>query len=277
MRIVARFASTGLLCVLSMLLGAELSLGAGVEAITRPSEDVILSFVRAGRIAGIVVKEGDVVAADQLLVQLDDSAERAQLEQLEAQANDETRIEAAKAQLTQKEEDYKKLESLSRDGAATQWDVAHAKLDVTIAELALRLERSKHNQNGLRFKEASIQLERMQLPSPIAGRVERIFLQPGESADALQQVIRVVKIDPLRIEAPVPLNQARELAVGRTAQVAYPNGERATGRITHIAGVADAASDTLTVRVEVRNPSGRLAGEHVEVTFPPAPDTGGEP
>jgi hypothetical protein len=39
--------------------------------------------------------------------------------------------------------------------------------------------------------------------------------------------------------------------------------------------VADPASETLEVRVELPNPSTRLAGEHVTVTFPePA---GGKP
>ena len=42
------------------------------------------------------------------------------------------------------------------------------------------------------------------------------------------------------------------------------------GKITVIASVADAASDTLNVRVEVPNVSLRPAGEHVKVRFPSA-------
>ena len=37
-----------------------------------------------------------------------------------------------------------------------------------------------------------------------------------------------------------------------------------------MAAVADAGSDTLSGRVEVPNPSGRPAGERIEVTFEPA-------
>jgi hypothetical protein len=40
--------------------------------------------------------------------------------------------------------------------------------------------------------------------------------------------------------------------------------------------VADAASDTLRVRVEVANPSLRPAGEHVTVSFPLAEKAGNE-
>ena len=49
------------------------------------------------------------------------------------------------------------------------------------------------------------------------------------------------------------------------AAAATPNG-----RIINIATVADAASDTLRVRVEVANPLKRPAGERVAVAFTPA-------
>ena len=53
-----------------------------IEAITRPSKDPMLSFVRSGRIAQVMVKKGDVVQAGQLLVRQDDAAEQVQVEQL---------------------------------------------------------------------------------------------------------------------------------------------------------------------------------------------------
>ena len=64
---------------------------ADIAAITRPSEDVTLSFVMPGRIAKVLVKEGDEVKAGQLLVQQDDAAELVQLEQLKAEAEDTVR------------------------------------------------------------------------------------------------------------------------------------------------------------------------------------------
>ncbi len=239
------------------------------EAITKPSEDVTLSFLRPGRIAKVSVKDGDTVQAGQLLIQLDDAAEKVQVSQLEAEAKDETRVRAAEAQLAQKKEDLGKLEWLLEQKAIPQWDVAHAKLDVTIAELSLQLARFELEQNKRKYEEAEIQLARMRLVSPFAGRVERIFLRPGESADTLQKVVRVVKIDPLWIEVPAPLEQARLLSLGAPASIGFNDNKPGTmGKVTHIAAVADAASNTLTVRVELPNPAGRPAGEHVKVSFP---------
>jgi len=101
--------------------------------------------------------------------------------------------------------------------------------------------------------------------------VERVLVEEGESVDALHEVIRVVQIDPLWIEVPVPLPQARSLKVAQKVCVAFERsgpGEP-NGTISHVASVADAASDTLTVRVEVANPTARPAGERVDVSFPP--------
>ena len=45
------------------------------------------------------------------------------------------------------------------------------------------------------------------------------------------------------------------------------------GKVIHIAAVADAASNTLTVRVEVANPASRPAGEHVRVRLVDSAET----
>lgn len=258
----------GVILAALVLLCSGVSRAADIEAITRPNNDVTLSFVRAGTIAEVHVKEGDSVEAGQVLVQQDDRAERAQLEQLEVQAKDETRIRAAEAQLAQKEEDHKKLEELGKQGAVTQWDVAHAKLDVTIAALSLTLAKFEHEQNGRKYQEARLHVERMRILSPIAGKVEKILVEQGEAADSLEPVIRVVKIDPLRIDVPAPRDQAEGLDIGREAFVIFDGDESPTiGKITFIAAEADAASNTLTVRIELPNKNDRRAGEHVKVRF----------
>ncbi len=253
---------------LVMLVGAGVAGAAGIEAVTKPSKDVTLSFVRAGRIAKIQVKEGQRVKADTLLVKQDDKAEQAQLAQLKAQADSVVRIDASKAQLEQKKADYEKMQIAFRKKVASKLEVEHARLDVTIAELSLKLQEFEHAQSRRKYEEAMLQLDRMTIRSPIAGKVERVHVEVGESVDALQDVIRVVNIDPLWIEVPVPLGRARKLAVGDDAGVsAEGGGARADGTVMHIASVADAASDTLMVRVQAPNPTGRPVGERVRVVF----------
>jgi multidrug resistance efflux pump len=129
------------------------------------------------------------------------------------------------------------------------------------------LERKQYQR---RYAQAVRQLERMRLVAPIAGRVEKVVAQPGEAVKTLGPVIKLVKTDPLWIDVPVPLSQMKQVALGQKVTVVFPGAERVEvpdGKITHIAAVADAASDTLNVRIEVVNLGSRPAGERVSVKF----------
>jgi len=264
-------------CIISVIIlvsptGVRSAAGptGGITAITTPSKDVTLSFVQPGRVAEVLVKQGDLVKTGQLLVQQDDAIERAQLEQLQAKSEDTTQIEAAQASLQQKRVDLKRLEWAAERGSATVLEVEHARLDVKIAELSLKLAQFEHEQDRRKYNEARIRVEKMRMLSPIDGRIEKLHCEVGESVDVRADVIRVVQTDPLWIDVPVPLVQAKGISREQIATVRFSgsNAPGAKGKVIHIAAVADAASATLTVRVEVPNPSGRPAGEHVRVSFP---------
>ncbi|MCE5334118.1 MAG: efflux RND transporter periplasmic adaptor subunit [Desulfobacteraceae bacterium] len=263
-----------LLIVLSIAVGPFDTWGAEiVEAITKPSADVLLSFIRAGRVAEVLVKEGDIVEQGQLLVRLDDDAERVQLEQLKAQAANSEKVQASAADLAQKRADHKKLQWAKSERAATDWEVEHAGLNVQIGESSLRLAGFEHRQDGLKYEEAKVQVERMRLYSPVVGKVEQVDIEPGESAQALSPVIRVVQIDPLWVDAPVPSDLARTLKPNQKAYVRFrcqdcsEKGEEA--KVIHVSAVAVAATETLRVRLELPNPAQRSAGERVKVSFSP--------
>jgi RND family efflux transporter MFP subunit len=238
-------------------------------AITDPSADVTVSFIQPGRIAEVYIKEGDRVKAGQLLVQQDDAVEQAQLAQIKAESEDTTQIQASEASLAQKRVDLKKLKKAAERSAATELEVEHATLEAKIAELSLEVAKFQHEQAQRKYNEAKIRVDNMKLKSPIAGKVEEIYVEAGESVNALTDVVRVVRTDPLWIDVPVPSARARTLKHGQTASVGFPDSAEnlVDGRIIYIAAVADAASGTLRVRIEAPNKSNRPAGEHVRVFF----------
>jgi membrane fusion protein (multidrug efflux system) len=250
---------------------ASLSGAGAIRAITKPSADVVQSFVQPGRIAAVHFKEGDAVKAGQALVQQDDAAEQVLLAQLKAQSEDMTQIRASEASLEQKKVDLQKLEKAAASNAATALEVEHARLDVTIAQLSLELAQFEHEQAGRKYQEQKVRVENMLLKSPIDGYIEKIEVEVGESVNTTTEVIRVVQVDPLWIDVPVPLAQAAGLKTGMTAQVelAESGGKSliGEGRIIFVGAVADAASDTLRVKIEVPNKARRPAGEHVLVSF----------
>lgn len=259
----------GLFCSASGA-GSSPSRPAGVTAITIPSADVTLSFVQPGRIAEVRVREGESVKAGQVLLVQDDAVERAKLAQLEAESLNTNQIEAADASLAQKKVDLKKIETAAANNAATELELEYAKLNVTIAGLSLQVAIFEHEQAKRKFDEAKLQIDNMSLKSPIGGSVEKIDVETGESLNALESAIRVVQIDPLWIDVPVPVPQAMNLRYGAPAQVEFPEPKKATaeGMVIYIGAVADAASGTLRVRIQVPNKAKRPAGEHVQVIFP---------
>lgn len=242
---------------------------AGIRAITRPSADITLSFVQPGRVAKVHFKEGDVVRAGQVLARQDDAVEQAQLAQLKAQSENTTQIRASEASLAQKKVDLEKLEIAAARNAATPLEVQHAELDVKIAELSTELARFEHEQAGRKYEEQRLRVDNMQIKSPIDGSVEAIHVEVGESVNALAEMVQIVRVDPLWMDVPVPLARAVELKRGMPGRVTFPGpgGSAVDGQIMSVGAVADAASGTLTVRVEVPNPKSRPAGEHVTVAF----------
>jgi RND family efflux transporter MFP subunit len=258
-----------LICTVILLAKARADADAGIAAITNPSADVTLSFVQPGRIAEVYVKEGETVKAGHVLAQQDDAVERARLAQLEADAQNMTNIEAGKASLAQKRVDLQKLETAAARHAATELEVEHARLEVKIAELSLDVATFEHEQAMRKYEEAKLQIDNMSLKSPIDGSVEKIEVESGESVNALESVVRVVQIDPLWIDVPVPLARASSLARDGAVQVDFPGPHKRSveGKIVFIAAVADAGSGTLRVQVEVPNKAKRPAGEYVTVVF----------
>src|SRR4030042_2391303 len=179
------FRNSLMMCVVSIVLEKTGS-GNEITAITKPSADVTLSFVQAGRIARINFREGDSVKVGDVLVQQDDSVERARLAQLEAESKDKTQIQASEAKLAQSRVDLDRREGKPK--AVTPSELEYARLNLKIAELSLRLAIFQNEQAQRKYEEAKLQIERMSLKSPIDGRIERIDIEKIGRASCRERV-----------------------------------------------------------------------------------------
>jgi len=155
---------------------------------------------------------------------------------------------AESAFLRQRMVDLERLKQARKQQAATDLEVEHAQTDVNIAE---------------------VQFDNMKMRSPIEGFVEKLDVDAGESVQALKDVVRVVKIDPLWVDVYVSQRESANLKLGESANVQFPEPQKAVlmGKIIFIARAADAASDTRRVKIELANKTARPSGEHVIVTF----------
>lgn len=240
------------------------------KAFTAAADDRELAFTVGGRVLEVPVKEGERVEQGQPLIVLDDEEGALLVELYRLRAESDVKVRAAAAELDQKRTDLKRVESLRERDAAGPYELERAQLEVLIGELAL--EDARFNREDLQQQLTVYEARHRQhtLRAPIAGVVDRVVPQQGESVEPLKPVLRLVNTDTLWIETPVPTDQTLSLKVGDPAWVRYalPGQEKPVqGRIIHIASVADPTSQDRLVRVELPNPDGLPAGAHVTVSL----------
>ncbi len=106
--------------------------------------------------------------------------------------------------------------------------------------------------------------------SPISGAIKSLGVRAGMSVPAGLTLAEINGLSTVWLNAAVPEAMAGQLRVGRSVDVslvAFPE-ERMTGRMTALLPEVTGDSRTLTARVELRNPGGRLRpGMYGQITF----------
>lgn len=108
------------------------------------------------------------------------------------------------------------------------------------------------------------------MTSPISGAIRTLGVRAGMSVPAGLTLAEINGLSTVWLNAAVPEALAGQLRVGRSVDVslaAFP-GERMTGRLTALLPEVTGDSRTLTARVELQNPGGRLRpGMYGQITF----------
>jgi Cu(I)/Ag(I) efflux system membrane fusion protein len=96
--------------------------------------------------------------------------------------------------------------------------------------------------------------------TPVGGVIQTLDVRQGMTVNMGQSLAQVTGLSTVWLNAALPeaqTGQVREGEAARAELAAFP-GETFTGRVTAILPTAQADSRTLTVRVELANPDGRL-------------------
>jgi len=245
-----------------------------VPAITKPSQELQLAFPGLGIISEVLVKEGQTVKKGQILMTADDRMDVKQLAALKIDGDSTVNIEAAKAEFENKEVELKRLEQMKVNNVASDLEVERARLEVAIAKLKIRQAEQEHATKGLDYQRQAVKVELLKLTSPIDGIVAKLNINRGEAVDPQNRdgAVVVVLNDPLWIEVrDLPTSQATRLQLGQTLKVRYTDAadkEWKDAQVIFFSPVADAASDTQLVRLELPNPTLISSGLHMEVKLP---------
>jgi len=186
-----------------------------------------------GQVVGLHFTDGQRVAKGDRLFSIEATV-------LEAEANE------ARATAEQREAEYARARELIDDRliSATDFDAARANYNVAVARLL----------------SSEARLAKTVIRAPFDGVVGLRRINIGDYATIGQELVDVVRLDPLRVEFTLPETQLSQVRPGQGVKVsvgAYP-GETFAGTISAIAPQINVAGRNVTMRAELPNPDFKL-------------------
>jgi RND family efflux transporter MFP subunit len=257
------------------LLGAlaPAAWAAPFDCLIEPNQVVELRSPVEGLIKNVYVKRGDRVAAGQLLVQLESSAEQSAVELARYRAQMAGRIGSARNRVDYAGKKLVRAQELQKEQyvPADTRDQAEAEKRIAESELADAIENQELAKRELQH--ASDLLNLRSLRSPFNGVVVDRMLNPGdlaESGTGRKPIMKIAQVEPLRVEVVLPLEAYKKIGIGSSATITPEGlGGHYPAKVTVVDSVFDSASGTFGVRLELPNPKGALpAGIRCGVDFP---------
>jgi RND family efflux transporter MFP subunit len=206
----------------------EISLSGSVEG----SRTAKLGFLVAGKIATISVQEGQEVRAGQVLASLDPESYSIALE-------------IADAGLAQVQDEYDRLAALHAKGSVAESDFAKVAGGLRQAKAQRRLQARN--------------LDDTRLVSGFSGVLLQRGAEIGEIVPSGAPLFTVANLDPVKVTAAVPERELRRLRIGQKARLRIDAIDTSlVGKVVEVGALADAATRSFSVKLEVANPRHRL-------------------
>jgi HlyD family secretion protein len=197
-----------------------------------------------GRVKEILVKEGDQVKVNQLLMRLDPAAPRAAIEQSQAM------VRQARLSIERRQVDYdsqvikvKRFEALQGKGMFDANSLEQLVSARDLAEVDLRTSREQLSQAQAQLSQAEEQLAKTEIRSPLDGKVTAIYVKVGQTAvpsfSGIAGSVLVDVADTTSIDAEINVDETdiARVRVGADARVvpaAFPD-KTMTGKVDQVA------------------------------------------
>lgn len=199
----------------------------------RSDETVILRPEVAGRISEILFKEGERVSRGDVLVRLDDSVQRADLDK-------------ARANLTLARTKYERSVDLRRKGFLSSQAEEESENNLKVAQADAALMQARLSKTAIR--------------APFSGTIGLRQVSVGDYVKEGQDLVNLESLDPLKVDFRVPEVAMSQVKDRQTLQVtldALPD-KVYDGRVYAINPLLDANGRAIVIRAQVHNKDGSL-------------------
>lgn len=199
---------------------------------TKAPQDVTLKAETGGAVTEVLVAKGDVVAKDQDLIRLEAKDRPA-------------RLAEAKARVAQMALKYQQASRLARNDFASRTTVAEARANLEDAQASLA--------------EIEQEIKDTVIRAPFAGVFDENTVDVGDIVSSGSELGRLVRLNPMTVVAAVSERNLAKIDPAGEATVTLLSGETLQGHVSWIARVADSATRTYRVEVELPNPDNAIA------------------
>jgi len=215
-----------------------------VEAINSVSVKSLVD----GQLMEALVKDGADVAKDQLLFRIDPRPAQAALQQaVSAQAKDQATLEQARSQV----ERYK---DIAAKGYLSADQMEQYRTNLGVAMAAVKVDEAN-------VAAAKVTLGYTDIHAPIAGRIGRILIQPGNvvKANDTNALVTINQIEPIFVNFALPSSLLGRI---QTAQKLAPLAVEASvigierpieGKVAFVDNAVDTTTGTIKLRGEFAN------------------------
>ena len=191
----------------------------------------------AGRIASILVKEGENVKVGQILMKLDASDLLAQKEQAKAAlAFAEENSKLAKVNLTRAEEDFSRIENQYNNKIVAKEQYDHAEKALQAAKVSDSIAKSQIKTSSAQLGVVETQLTNAEVKASMDGVVAKKWVLPGDVVSAGQAVLTVYDLKNIWVTANFEETKYSMIALGESSEItvdAY-SGIKLSGKVTQL-------------------------------------------
>lgn len=226
------------------------------DCVVRPNMVVELTSPDQGVLEVVRVRRGTAVTRGDVVGSLENQMQRTEVTLSRLRAENTVALDAAQDRVAFRLAEKTRADDLFARGTATQSAREQAQIEF---QLALReLEGAEREVEFARaqLEKAEMMLARRQILSPVDGVVMRVTRAAGEYVTEQAPVATIASLDPLHVEAYLPIRDFPALEPGQAAEIsiAAPFDLRAEAKVEVIDQVFDAASGTFGVRLSLPNP-----------------------
>jgi len=230
-----------------------------VDCVINPYRVVDVSSPVAGVIEKLFVGRSQQVSAGQVIARLEGSVERANVDLARYRASVESEVELGMVNINFDRLRKKRIDSLLKESNVSRETADQVEREVQQSEWKLRQARELAKIRKLELRKAQAQLGQKSISSPFDGFVLDIFKYPGEYVED-QAIARLAQLDPLVIEAIVPMENFGQIQPGMQADV-VPDvllKNKLRGEVIAVDRIGDTASNTFGVKLSMPNPENRI-------------------